>query len=188
MHMHMHMFSLERVKTALPVALAPGLDEAPLVSRILLERARALSRDPAAETVILVAHGPVDDAAVGDWEKALAFHAAFVRREGGFRGAAGEVLRDDAAPEIRARAVSRLRARVAAAAKGGRALVVPVLVARGGIEAKIPRDLAGLDYAWDGATLMPHDGFEDWVLESAAKAASARRDAPSAGLTPPRGN
>jgi len=174
MHMHMHMFSLERAKTALPVSLAPGLDAAPLVSRILLERARALSRDPRSETVVLVAHGPVDDAAVGAWEEALAVHAAFVRREGGFRGASGAILRDDAVPEVRARAVAALRGRVAAAAKAGRAIVVPVLIARGGIETKIPRDLAGLDFAWDGATLMPHDGFADWVLESAAKAAAAR--------------
>lgn len=167
-HAHMHMFSLERVKTKLPVTLASALDDAPLVSRILLERAKALSRAPRSETVVLVAHGPVDDAALGAWAQTLARHAGFVRREGGFRDVSFAVLRDDAAPDVRAEAVTALRGRVSAAAKAGRALVVPVLIARGGIEGKLPRDLAGLDYAFDGATLTPHEGFDAWVLESAA--------------------
>ncbi len=57
---------------------------------------------------------------------------------------------------------------MAAGAKSGRALVVPVLIARGGIEGKLPKDLSGLDYAWDAKTLMPHDGFDSWVLSRAA--------------------
>jgi len=170
---HMNMFSLDRVKTKLKIALAPALDDAPLVSRILLERARALSRDPKSETVVLVAHGPVDDAAVGAWRESLSRHADFVRREGGFKSATFAILRDDAAPAVRAAAVADLRARVAAGSKDGRALVVPVLIARGGIETKLPRDLAGLDFAFDAQTLMPHDGFARWILDDAARAAAA---------------
>jgi len=171
--MHHFMFSLERVKTRLPVVLTPALDDDVFVSRILLERARALSREPKSETVVLVAHGPVDDAAVGAWNKTLARHADFVRREGGFRAASFAVLRDDAAPPVRAASVAALRATVAAGAKAGRALVVPVLIARGGIEGKLPHDLQGLEYAWDAETLMPHDGFAAWVLKRAAQAPRA---------------
>jgi sirohydrochlorin ferrochelatase len=170
---HMNMFSLDRVKTRLKIALAPALDDAPLVSRILLERARALSRHPKSETVVLVAHGPVDDAAVGAWRDSLSRHAEYVRREGGFKAATVAILRDDAAPAVRAAAVSDLRAQVAAGAKGGRALVVPVLIARGGIETKLPRDLKGLDFSFDAETLMPHDGFARWILDDAARAAAA---------------
>ena len=169
--MHHHLFSLDRVKTVLPIAMTPALDDSALVSGILLERAKVLSRDPKTETVVLVAHGPVDDAAVGAWNAALAKHAEFVRREGGFRAASFAILRDDAAPGVRAASVQVLRARVAEGAASGRALVVPVLIARGGIEGKLPKDLAGLDYAWDGMTLMPHDGFDAWVLARAAAAA-----------------
>ncbi|MBI3563779.1 MAG: hypothetical protein HY079_01125 [Elusimicrobia bacterium] len=165
---HHHMFSLERVKTRLPVMLTPALDDDALVSRILLERAKALSRDPKTETVVLVAHGPVDDAALPAWQATLAVHAAAVRRGGDFRAAFGAVLRDDAAPNVRASSVGALRRLVAAGAAGGRTIVVPVLIARGGIEGKLPKDLEGLTYAWDGATLMPHDGFAEWVLARAA--------------------
>ena len=168
---HAHSFSTERVKASLPLVMTPALDEHPFVARILLERARALSRKPKLETVVLVAHGPVDDAAQPAWEATLAVLAASVRAEGGFKAAVFGVLRDDAVPEVRAAAVADLRAKItAAAASGGRALVVPVLIARGGIEKKIEKDLAGLDYAWDGKTLMPHVGFDSWVLDRAATA------------------
>ncbi len=168
---HMHLFSLERVRLTVPVAVAPALDSDPFVSRVLLDRAKALSRDPARETVILVAHGPVDDAAVAAWEKSLAAHAEAVRAGGKFRAAVYAILRDDAVPEVRARAVAAMRALVASASgNGGRALVVPVLIARGGIEDKIPRDLSGLRFAWSGSALLPHDGFAAWVLSRAAAA------------------
>jgi sirohydrochlorin ferrochelatase len=173
--LHHHMFSLARVKTSLPVSLTPALDDDPFVSRILLARARALSRDAKIETAVLVAHGPVDDSAVAAWNEALSAHAEFVRREGGFRAATFAILRDDAPPEVRAAAVASLRARVAQGAKGGRALVVPVLIARGGIEGKLAADLKGLDYAWDGKTLMPDEGFAGWVLKRAAHATELPR-------------
>ena len=173
-----HLFSLVRVKTSLPITMTPALDDAGLVSSILLERAKSLSRDAKTEGVVLVAHGPVDDAAVGAWNDAMAKHAEFVRREGGFRAESFALLRDDAAPRVRAASVEILRERVIAAGKGGRALVVPVLIARGGIEGKLPKDLKGLDYAWDGSPLMPHDGFEGWVLLRAASAAAAAEKPP----------
>ncbi|MDE2489583.1 MAG: hypothetical protein KGM24_01960, partial [Elusimicrobia bacterium] len=78
-----------------------------------------------------------------------------------------------------------LRARVESAARRARVIVVPVLIARGGIEDKLPKALAGLTYAYDAQTLMPHAGFAEWVLERAARTARAR---PTARLTPARTN
>ena len=172
---HHHAFSLERVKAKEPVVMARALDDHELVGRILAERAMALKRGSDRAHLILVAHGPVDDAAVPAWRAALSSlcHAA---GRGGFLDCTFGLLRDDAAPDIRAAAVADLREKVSRASKeNGRAVVVPVLLARGGIEEKIPKDLAGLDYAWDGKTLMPHEGFDAWVLESAAKAERATR-------------
>ncbi len=170
---HAHAFSLDRAVPPVPTVLTTALDDDPLVSGILLARAKALSRDPKTETVVLVAHGPVDPAALPAWEKDLAAHAARLKKDGGFRAVAGLTLRDDAAPPVRAAAVARLRAAVAAGAKKGRALVVPALLARGGIEKKIPKELAGLEYAWDGSTLMPDAGFERWLEARGAAGAEA---------------
>lgn len=181
-HGHSMEFSTARVKARAPIALARALDDHALVGRILNERARALSEDPARERVVLVAHGPVDEKALGAWRGSMKSLCGALK---GFRSCGFGLLRDDAAPEIRAAAVGELRALVAGA-KGeeSRALVLPVLIARGGIERKIVKDLAGLDYAWSGETLMPHDGFDAWVLERAASAEKPGKG----GLTGARSN
>lgn len=169
-HGHSMKFSTARVKLALPLVMTPALDDHPLVSRILTERVQALSKNPASETVILVAHGPSDDAALSAWDASLLSLAAAVKAGGNFKGVTAAMLRDDSPAPVRAAAVADLRRLVVNGAADGRALVVPVLIARGGIEAKIAADLAGLDYAWDAKTLMPHAGFEVWVLDRAAAA------------------
>lgn len=166
---HAHSFSLARVKAREPISMTRALDDHALVGRILAERAKALSRGAGDEHLVLVAHGPVDDAAVPVWKDSLLSLCGMAGAGGNFRDCSFVLLRDDSAPEIRAAAVEDLRAKVVRAKTAkGRAIVVPVLIARGGIERKIPKDLAGLDYAWDGKTLMPHDGFDAWVLERAA--------------------
>ena len=38
-----------------------ALDHDPVVAEILLSRARAISRDPRSEVVVVVAHGPTSD-------------------------------------------------------------------------------------------------------------------------------
>ena len=164
---HAHSYKDKKVKLSVPLKLSPALDDDPFTAQVLFERARALSKEPAKETVILAAHGPVDDSALDAWRKSLAALAASVRSSGGFKAAGYGMLRDDAPPAIRAAAVADLRAKVKAASARGRAIVVPVLVSRGGIERKLARDLEGLDYAWDGRALMPHPGFAAWVLRRA---------------------
>jgi sirohydrochlorin ferrochelatase len=169
-----HMFSLTQVKATVPIVMAPALDESPLVSRILLERAKSLSRRPSDETVLLVAHGPVDHAAVDSWNASLSHHADYVHREGKFKSVRYIILRDDAAADLRAEAVAQMRHIVTEASQSGQAIVIPVLLASGGIENKIVNDLKGLDYVWDGKTLMPHEGFDEWVLSRASRAELSR--------------
>lgn len=172
---HSMAFSLERVKAREPISMSRALDDHELVGRILAEHARVLARGAAKAHLVLVAHGPVDDAAVAVWGESLMSLCAMAAKGGGFVDCAAALLRDDAAPEVRAAAVADFREKVARTklGKSGPVVVVPVLIARGGIEAKIPKDLEGLDYAWDGKTLMPHAGFDAWVLERAAAADQA---------------
>ncbi len=164
---HSMEFSTARVKAREPIAMSRALDDHELIGRILSERAKALSNDASQERIVLVAHGPVDDGAVLSWRDSMTALCGMVK--GGFRDCSFGLLRDDAAAAVRAAAVTDLRAKVFGVKAGaGRVIVLPVLIARGGIEKKIAVDLAGLDYAWDGKTLMPHAGFDAWVLERAA--------------------
>ena len=49
------------VATELPIRMGSALDHDPVVAEILLSRARAISRDPPSEVVVVVAHGPTSD-------------------------------------------------------------------------------------------------------------------------------
>jgi sirohydrochlorin ferrochelatase len=169
-----HSFSTSRIKTKLPVTLAPALDDHPFVAQILLERARALSKNPAQETVVLVGHGPVDEEAEAAWLRTMRNLAASVAKNGGFRSVLCATLRDDAPEPVRKAAVADLRKRVERAALDSRAIVVPYLIARGGVEDHIVVALKGLRYAWDAKPLMPHESLARWVLESAE--AGARKE------------
>jgi len=150
-----------------PIAMGRALDESPAVAEVLLERARALSRVPAEETVILVGHGPNEDDDNARWLATMQRLADHVKVAGGFHDVRSFTLRDDAPRMIHERAARALRDAVQEAAGKGRVLVVPLLVAEGGIEDKIPNLLSGLTFVYTGETLLPHDKIEHWIAEQA---------------------
>lgn len=172
-HGHSMTFSLERVRASVPIVMARALDDSALVADVAARRARALSRKPARETVLLVAHGPVDDDANEVWLQTMSRQAARVQQAGGFKAVESYTIRDDAPKSVRDAAIAKLREAVKAASKSGRAVVVPYLIARGGIEEKLVDALKGLSYAWDGATLCPDPAIERHLAEE-ARAAAAR--------------
>ncbi len=172
---HAHSFSTERVKIRSPFVLTPALDEHPVVLDILAERAKALSKDPSREVVLLVGHGPVDERANRARNRTIGNLCAELRKRGGYRAVRGATLRDDAPPSVRAKAVRDLRELVSRSSLDGRVLVVPYLMARGGIERKVEEALKGLKFTWDATTLMPHPAVARWVEESAA-AGSRKED------------
>lgn len=151
------------VHVHVPVVMGRGLDDSPLVADILLERARALSRSPSTETVVLVAHGPVDDEDQERWLATMKRVAARIQQAARFRDVISLTMRDDAPEPVKGRAAQELRALVQAASRQGRVLVIPVLMARGGVEHKIPKLLHGLRYAYDGQTLLPHAKIAQWI-------------------------
>jgi hypothetical protein len=68
---------------------------------------------------------------------------------------------------VKAAARAVFRQRVAEAARAGTAVVVPLLLSAGGIEAEVDADLAGLAYRF-AQPLMPHPNVQRWVEEQAA--------------------
>jgi sirohydrochlorin ferrochelatase len=152
-----------------PVTLASGLDDDPLVAEILLERAQQLSRQAAEETVVLVAHGPVQEADQQVWTAHMEQMARWIQQQGGFRSVVARTLRDDAPRAVKEQAAAALREAVAGATQHGRALVVPLLLAQGGVEHKIPKLLTGLTYRYNGHTLLPHDKLVQWIVRQASR-------------------
>ncbi len=161
---------LARVASALAIHMTPALDDHPAVSEILLARAREISVEPAQESVILVAHGPVPDEDNALWLRDLAVHAERLRRAVPFASVDSLTVRDDASAAVRDAATAELRALVIRrAGEGRRVLVVPVLLSFGGIENGIRTRLEGLTYSMSTRGLIPDDRLVGWVLRSAGR-------------------
>lgn len=144
------------------VVSAQGLGEAPATGAILAERARRLSRVPEREDVLIVAHGPGDDAENEKWIAHINARADAIRQSLPFRRVQVETLREDW-PEKRKPAEQRIRAYVRRASEeGGTALVIPFRVHGFGPYARV---LEGLDYVADRTGLLPHPGVTKWIEE-----------------------
>lgn len=140
-----------------------GLMDAPEMGQVLAARATGLSRLPAREDVLILAHGPADDGEDARWRAQLDERAAAVRALG-FRTVRVETLREDW-PDKRKAAEARIRDYVAGAQRdGGRAIVIPFRVQGFGPYAQV---LEGLDYASDGRGLVPHPALVAWVQRQA---------------------
>ena len=160
-----HSMEFWRVGTTASFALSKeGLAEASEMGLVLAQRAKALSQEPARESVLILAHGPEDDAENARWLAQIDARAEGVRRAAPFRQVRVETLREDW-PEKRKVSEVRIRAFVEAAAKdGGRAIVIPYRVTGFGPYAKV---LEGLTYASDGQGLLPSPEVAGWVRRQA---------------------
>lgn len=153
-----------RANLKIPVRLMSALNAHPLVAEILLERVRAISKNPEKETIVLVGHGPNSAQYNRRWLSGMKRLASRIQKEGGFRKVLCATLREDAEAPVKEKARRNLRGLVQEASQKGEVLVIPHLIAQGGIEQQIPRALSGLSYKWDGKTLLPHKNILLWVL------------------------
>ncbi len=152
-----------RILTSLPVVWTGGYEDNPLFATALLDRALALSKAPAKETVILVAHGAKDDQRNEIWLQKLESIANHMRSNGGEKFKAIQVAtwREDW-PDKRAPWIEKVRTMVTEANKqGGKAIVIPARTTATGPEKKF---LAGLEFEL-GEGFAPHPLFTQWVDE-----------------------
>lgn len=161
------------ITSPVPIRMTPALNDHPIVAEILASRARAISQRPADEAVVIVAHGPNEDADNRRWLADMASLVERLRRTEPFAAIDYLTLRDDAPKPVRDQATSELRAIVAKRAQEGkRVLIVPLLVSFGGIDRGLRQRLEGLPYTMPDAALMPDDRLVTWVLAMAEDAST----------------
>ncbi len=150
-----------KVETLASFALTTqGLNEAEGMGAILADRARALSRTPRTEDVLILAHGPGDDAENARWIATIDARAAAVRKSLPFRRVQVMTLREDW-PDKRPEAERNIRGFVERAkAEGGAAIVIPFRLQGFGPYAEV---LDGLEYVSDGHGLLPHANVTQWI-------------------------
>lgn len=160
------------VKSPVAIRMVTALDRHKIVSDILLSRALSISRDPAHEAVVIVAHGPVSDEENAQWLADMAALAERMKKASRFRSIEYLTVRDDASEPIRSQATAELRSVVErATAAGNKVLIVPLLLSYGGIEDGVRKRLEGLNYTICRQALLPDDRLAQWVLQSAKAAA-----------------
>ncbi|MEK7402404.1 MAG: CbiX/SirB N-terminal domain-containing protein [Gemmatimonadota bacterium] len=175
MQHHLHMAGHDRARAAVPIRVAPALDQSPALADVLTDRALAMTPNPRERAVLIVGHGPNSAEDYAAWMAHLRVVADSVRRRGGFRDVRVELVRDDAPAPVRAEAVLRTRELVElqSLATGKKVLVVPLLISRGAISRdKLPSDLQGTPSEYSGEPLLPHPAIVRWIEQSALTARS----------------
>lgn len=158
-----HSMEFWRADTEASFALSTeGLAQAEAMGAVLLDRARDLSSDPQREDVLVLAHGPGDDAENRRWLEYINARAAKLRSDIPFRHVQVMTLREDW-PDKRREAEDRIRSFVERAkAEGGVAIVIPFRVHGFGPYSRV---LEGLDYLSDGRGLVPHPSVTQWIAQ-----------------------
>jgi hypothetical protein len=146
------------------IHFADPLNDSAVVVEILLDRAHEISSEPSKETLVIIGHGPNDETDNTRWIQIMQNLSARIKERGGYKNVEGLTLRDDAPGPVRERAVEYIRQRVQAADQAGtRVLVIPLLLAPGGIEHKIGLELRGLSYAFNTKALLPDSRISEWI-------------------------
>ncbi len=158
-----------------PTLVTGGLDAAPELGEILRTRWAALSEASRRRSLMLLAHGPSGDRDADRWVAGLRGALTDTGRSSFPAQVHLGLIRDDAAPSVRATAVAAIRDTITtlAALDGDSVLVMTVLVSSGGIDRRtIPADLAGLPVDYVGSVLAPHPALARWIARVAREALS----------------
>lgn len=168
---------VERVKAPVKFVWAGHFNDSPIITDILYDHAKEVSRDPAHELLIIVGHGPEDVADNGPDLKVLQPHVERIKAKREFADVRIINIQDDALMPIRESNVRTLRRWIAEATKDGqRVIVVAIAAASYGVQTHIKQDLRGLQYTFAEKGLAEHPRFIEWaesvVSEAVAKSRS----------------
>ena len=135
-----------------------------LITDILFDHTMEVSKDPANEVVILVAHGPEEIDDNGPDLAILDAHRERIAARASFADVKLINLQDDAIPPVRESNVRTLRRWVQQADKKGQTpIVVALAAASHGVQTHIIQDLRGLDYVYAERGMAEHPKYVQWI-------------------------
>lgn len=135
-----------------------------LITDILYDHVKEVSKNPANEVVIIVGHGPEDiEDNVPDLE-ILSAHVDRIKAKNEFADVRIINLQDDAIPPIRKSNVKKLRRWIQKADDGGQdVIVVAIAAASHGVQTHIRQDLRGLNYTFADKGMSEHPKYVEWL-------------------------
>ena len=157
-----------------PMQVTSALDAAPELQEAVAIRWSGLDPRLKSAPLVLLGHGPTDDTDAVRWSAAFETALARVRALGHQEESRPALMRDDAPPPERARAITRMRDTVTALAarSGDSVTVMTILIAQGQMtRARIPRDLEGLPVRYAPMGLTPLPAIARWIERVAGEVA-----------------
>ena len=156
-----------RIETDLQFHMSEeGLADADEMDAVIATRISELSEDPQQEVVIVLAHGPGDDAENERWIRKIGERTELARASTGVNEIRVFTLREDWQSK-RELAEEQIRDYLGnAVARGKEVLVVPYRVMGFGPYHSV---LEGLDYRADETGLLPHRNVDLWLLNQASE-------------------
>lgn len=164
---HLKFPTQKPVSSPVPIALTDAMDRSPVLVDILADRAKALARNPGAETLVLVAIAPRSDDALRSWTSAAQDLARRVAARAGFADSdaigvregvrSDQINADRAAAQVQFRRLSRR----------GRIVVVPLSSPSERVKQLLDGAL-GLQFAyrWNGQGIRGDRRFAEWIKAS----------------------
>ena len=162
-----------------PIQVTPALDAAPELQEAVATRWSGLEPRLRSAPLVLLGHGPTADPDASRWIAGFETALARVRELGHQQESRPALMRDDAPPPERARAIAQMRDTVTALAarSGDSVTVMTILIAQGQMtRARIPRDLEGLPVRYAPMGLTPLPSIARWI-ERVADEAMTRAEA-----------
>jgi len=135
-----------------------------LITDILYDHVKEVSKNPANEFVMIIGHGPEDNEDnVPDLE-ILSVHADRIRAKNEFVDVKLWNLQDDAIPPVRKSNVKKIRRWIKKANNEGQdVIVVAIAAVSHGVQTHIRNDLRGLDYTFADKGMSEHPKYVQWM-------------------------
>ena len=153
-----------KVQADVQFLMTDHFGDSPLITEILYDHAKEVSKEPANEVLILVGHGPEDVEDNGPDLEILQAHVDRISAKNEFAAVKIVNLQDDAIPPIRESNVRKMRRWVKQANKKGQTpIVVAIAAASHGVQAHIRQDLHGLDYVFADKGMSEHPKYIEWI-------------------------
>ena len=159
---------VDRIANERIVMLEPINDDM-YAKKIILEYTNEISSDPANEVLIIIAHGPIDQADNEIELRLMNNIGEYIKKHSSIQTVESFTLQDDAPKTIRDQNLKRIKAFMNASNEDGkRILMVSNLMSGKGIQKKIEEDFEGIDYTFNPKGLLTHPYYIDWIKESVA--------------------
>ncbi len=153
-----------KVKSNAAFYMTGCFGDSPLITDILYDHAREVSKNPANEVLIIIGHGPEDNEDNGPDLEILGAHVERIKARNEFADVKIANLQDDAIAPIRKSNVKRIRRWIKKANVNGQdVIVVAIAAASYGVQTHIRSDLRGLDYTFADKGMAEHPKYIQWM-------------------------